>query len=242
MIARTPCMVHYESKMVWSQSSTALGRIWFRRNWPTAERCTRSGRTFPLRELASRSDSLAQGSRPHTFWQPLQTTRRQWSRLARRQPPSSARSTSPGICPARFRPAYSGHLGALHAGDPGRQFGRQQAVVGCLGGQLTDRRHPHNDRRRPEAARFQGYRASGFSIYPDRAFGDPRRTRNDRGRRLRSLRVTPLREGIWVVSRQTKNWLNRSCGSLRRVERYRSISPVSAAAGLRLPTTGYLGA
>jgi len=50
--------------------------------------------------------------------------------------------------------ANSSRLHALYAADPLRQFRREQAVVGRLRGQLTNRRHSNNDGRRPELALF----------------------------------------------------------------------------------------
>ena len=53
--------------------------------------------------------------------------------------------------------ADAGRFRALHARDSGRQFRREQAVVRRLGGQLADRRHPDDDRRRAKLAVFQRY-------------------------------------------------------------------------------------
>jgi hypothetical protein len=53
-------------------------------------------------------------------------------------------------------------LGALHAADAGSEFGRQEAVVGCLGGKPPDGGHSNNDRTRPEPAGFQGYAQRGI--------------------------------------------------------------------------------
>src|SRR5215467_11473657 len=88
MIARTPCMVHHEWKVVCSQSSTAFGGIWFRRSLPRRA-VKKADPQQTVQNLAGESagvpnvgsfDARDQQRRTN----PLAYRRRSWSRYGQR--------------------------------------------------------------------------------------------------------------------------------------------------------------